>query len=165
MNVLLTCAGRRNYLIRYFKEALHGAGLVFAADANPYAPSLQEADKAFVVPSVEERDYIDVLLDICRQNAVRLLVPLNDLELPLLSNSRETLLAHGVVPLVSTEEVIQTCFDKLRTGLFLTKIGLTSPRTYTSIDDALHDVDRGNLFFPVAIKPRWGSASLGIEYP
>ncbi len=34
MNVLLTCAGRRNYLVHYFREALAGRGQVYAADAK-----------------------------------------------------------------------------------------------------------------------------------
>ena len=35
MNVLLTCVGRRNYMVEYFREALNGRGQVYAA--NSYA--------------------------------------------------------------------------------------------------------------------------------
>jgi len=165
MNVLFTCAGRRNYLINYFKEALSGNGQVFAADANPYAPALQEADKAFVVPPVDDSNYVDAILDICKQNAVRLLVPLNDLELPPLVESRDVFLSEGVVPLVSSEEVVQTCLDKWKTSQFLMRIGQNAPLTYLSVDDALQDTERCKLRFPVVVKPRWGTASIGIEYP
>lgn len=165
MNILFTCAGRRNYLVNYFKEALNGNGQVFTADANTYAPALQEADKAFVVPPLDDRNYVDTILDICKQNAVRLLVPLNDLELPLLGDSRDMFLSEGVVPLISSDEVVQTCFDKWKTSQFLMRIGQITPRTYFSVDDALQDIERGKLRFPVVVKPRWGTASIGIEYP
>jgi carbamoyl-phosphate synthase large subunit len=33
MNVMLTCAGRRNYLVQFFQQALNGRGRVFAGDA------------------------------------------------------------------------------------------------------------------------------------
>ena len=46
MNILFTCAGRRNYLINYFKEALKGEGKVFATDMQLTAPALVDADVA-----------------------------------------------------------------------------------------------------------------------
>ena len=42
MNVLLTCAGRRTYLVTAFKAAVGGAGRVLACDASADAPALQE---------------------------------------------------------------------------------------------------------------------------
>ena len=51
INILLTCAGRRNYLVDYFRQALAGRGQVFASDAALSAPALQEADRAFQVPA------------------------------------------------------------------------------------------------------------------
>ena len=38
-----------------------------------------------VVPEVYAPDYIDRLLDICRKHAVRAVIPLNDLDLPILA--------------------------------------------------------------------------------
>ena len=83
MNVLLTCAGRRSFAIRAFKQALNNCGQVFACDATPDAPALQIADNDFVVPSVDADNYLDVLLTICREQRVRLLIPALEPELPL----------------------------------------------------------------------------------
>jgi carbamoyl-phosphate synthase large subunit len=46
MNILFTCAGRRNYLLKYFHEALNGRGKIYAADMSSSAPALHEADES-----------------------------------------------------------------------------------------------------------------------
>ena len=89
MNVLVTCAGRRGYLVRSFQAAVGDAGSVFAADAAQEAPALQAADEAFIVPRVEDPGYVDRLLEICDERSVDLLISLNDLELPLIAWNRE----------------------------------------------------------------------------
>ena len=165
MNVLLTCAGRRNYLVGYFQKALDGRGSVLAADANADASSLYEADQALVVPLVSDRGYVDALLEICRQNQVRLLVPLNDLELPVIAARRSDFAAIGTLPLVSSPHVIDICFDKWKTAAFLQEIGLSTPKTYLTLEDALTAVSAGEISYPLAVKPRWGSASIGLEFP
>lgn len=163
MNVMMTCAGRRNYLVRYFRDALAGEGLVIAADASGDAPALQEADRAFVVPPVNHPSYLDVILDICREWGVRLLISLNDLELPGLARQRQRFLQIGILPLVSEPDVIDLCFDKWRAHAFLKEHGLDTPATYLSMMSALDAIAVGGLTFPVVVKPRWGTASIGIE--
>jgi carbamoyl-phosphate synthase large subunit len=164
MNVLLTSAGRRNYLINYFRDALQGSGHVFAADASADAPALQEADKAFVVPLASDSEYIDKIVHVCRQNEVGLLVSLNDLELPVIAKNRQLFLSNGTIPVISSPETINTCFDKWATHNFLQSIGVSSPKTYLSLHDARNALISGALSFPVVVKPRWGTSSIGIEF-
>jgi carbamoyl-phosphate synthase large subunit len=165
MNVLLTCAGRRNYLIGYFRQALAGRGEILAADANPAAAALQEADRAFQLPAVADPDYIPRLRSLCRDNGVRLLLSLNDLELPLLALHREQFLADGTIPVVARPEVVDLCFDKWATCRFLQSLGVPVPRTYSSLAQARVALEQGELSFPLVVKPRWGTASIGIDYP
>lgn len=40
MNILFTCAGRRTYLLKYFKEQLCNDGKVIGADMQLSAPAL-----------------------------------------------------------------------------------------------------------------------------
>jgi carbamoyl-phosphate synthase large subunit len=164
MNVLLTCAGRRNYLVEFFRVALEGRGQVYAADCSRDAPALHEADRAFVVPPLGHPEYIEHMLELCRANAVRLVVPLNDLELPVLARHRERFRDEGTVALVSSPEVIDTCFDKWATGRFLESCGVACPRTYLSLREARTALERGEIALPLVIKPRWGSASIGIVH-
>lgn len=165
MNVFLTCAGRRNYLLKFFQEALGNQGKVFAGDASIEAPTLQEADESFLLPRINHSEYFEKLLDICQQKQVRLLIPLNDLELPYLAKQRDRFLAIGTILVVSSPEVIDICFDKFATFQFLQNLGISAPKTYLSLAEARAAIGRGEITFPLVVKPRWGSASIGIEYP
>lgn len=164
MIVLLTCAGRRNYLVIAFREALDGRGEVCAADASPHAPALQEADRAFLVPPLAAPGYVEHLLALCRTHGVRLLVSLNDLELPLLAAARERFAALGTIAVVPSAEAVRVCSDKWATAEFLRRIGVAAPATYLSLADACRALERGEVGFPLVLKPRWGTASIGVEY-
>lgn len=163
MNIMLTCAGRRNYLIQYFRDTLRGQGQVFAADTSSNAPAMQEADKAFVLPHVSSSNYIPTLLDVCKNTNVHLLISLNDLELPILAAQKKLFTDIGTIPVVSSFEVIDICFDKYKTYEFLQKCGLPTAKTYLSLAEAYDALESSEINFPVIIKPRWGSASIGIE--
>lgn len=165
MNILFTCAGRRNYLINYFKEALKGEGKVFATDMQLTAPSLVDADVALKVPAIYSEDYIPSLLKIVQKNSIKAVISLNDLELPILSENKSKIEALGAKVIVSNENAIKIAFDKWETVKFLVQNGLKSPKTYVDLEKAKEALQRGDLNFPLVIKPRWGSASIGIDFP
>jgi carbamoyl-phosphate synthase large subunit len=167
MNVMLTSAGRRSYSVEIFKEAVGNRSQVFACDCSADAPALQKADKAFVVPSIDHKEYIDTLLAICEDHQIGLLVPALEPELPLLATNRARFLAVATVPLVSDPEIIATCCDKLAAAAsrFLSKCGLRVPHTFNSLDTARAALSRGDIAFPLVIKPRWGVGSIGVEFP
>src|SRR5690606_35777472 len=93
-----------------------------------------------------------------------LLLSLNDLELPLLARHRDRFRARGTTAVVSSPEVIDICFDKWATGQFLAACGIAGPKSFLSLHDAQTALDRRELALPLVIKPRWGSASIGIAY-
>lgn len=164
MNILFTCAGRRNYLIDYFKEALNGQGQVFAADMSVSATALAEADKSFVLPSVTDSLYFDKLLEVVRENDVNVIISLNDLELPLLAEKKEEFKKRGVKVIISSPSVIDICFDKFKTNKFAEELGIRVPNTYLDVKKVEEDLNNGSLCFPLAVKPRWGSASEGLLF-
>lgn len=163
--ILFTCAGRRNYLINYFKEALNGQGFVIAVDKEFNAPALIDADIAIEVPNIYDDDYISKLKEIVIKYNVTAIISLNDLELPVLAKYRNELESETTKVIVSSEAAISIGFDKWKTYNFLIKIGLNSPKTYIDINDAVTAIEKGELKFPLVLKPRWGSGSLGIEIP
>ncbi|MGE0088158.1 MAG: ATP-grasp domain-containing protein [Bacteroidales bacterium] len=165
MNILFTCAGRRNYLIEYFKQALQGKGVVVAADMQLSAPAMAVADKAYLVPEVYADNYIELIKEICKKEKIKAIISLNDLELPILAESKAVFESIGVNVLVSDSEVIDVCFDKVKSMDFAASIGLNTPKTYLSLSEAEMAFDKGDLSFPLVVKPRWGSASIGIEFP
>lgn len=165
MNILFTCAGRRHYLLEYFKQAMNGEGRILGADMQKSAPALVVADKSFIVPEIYDSKYIDVILTICAEERVDALISLNDLELPVLASARKRFEKIGVKLIVSSDEVIDICFDKWKTFEFANKNGFKTPKTFVSLDIAQKALETGEIKFPLVVKPRWGSASIGIDFP
>lgn len=165
INILFTCAGRRNYLINYFKEALKGNGKVFASDMQLTAPALVDADVAIKVPGIYDESYIPNLKKIIKEHDIKAIISLNDLELPILSKHKAELEKLGAKIIVANEKAISIAFDKWKTVTFLEANGLKSPKTFIDINKAIQALEKGELKYPVVLKPRWGSASIGIDFP
>ena len=164
MNILFTCAGRRNYLINYFKEALKGSGKVYAADMQTTAPALIDADVAIKSPSIYDENYISFLESIIKEHDINAIISLNDLELPILAKHKQRLSSNGTNIIISSEDAIRKAFDKWETVSFLHSNGLKSPRTYIDLAEAKKALESGELKYPVVIKPRWGSASIAVDF-
>lgn len=164
MNILFTCAGRRTYLLEYFRENLDYDDKIVATDMQLSAPALTAADIREQVPAVYAEDYINRTLEICHKYNVKGIIPLNDLELPILSESANKFISQGILPIVSRADIIDICFDKLKTAQFLESIGINTPKTYSSLSHALDAIKSGEIVFPLVLKPRWGSGSIGIEF-
>lgn len=163
MNILFTCAGRRNYIINYFKEAIGDKGFIYAADMQLSAPALVDAHKAFVVPGIYEPSYITELSTICQNENVDAIISLNDLELPILSANKSKFEKINVNVIVSSEKVIDITFDKFKAYEFAVQHLINTPITYISLKSAKYDIYNNQLSFPIVLKPRWGSASIGID--
>jgi len=163
MNILFTCAGRRTYLLKYFKENMTEGDRVVATDMQLTAPALQVADIKLKVPAVYDPLYIDVTLDVCKEQKIDAVISLNDLELPILAENKKAFEAIGVKVIVSSPEVIDIAFDKYKTALWVESLGLKAPKTYVRLADAKSALAFGDIEFPLFLKPRWGSGSIGLE--
>ncbi|MFA0358884.1 ATP-grasp domain-containing protein [Vibrio breoganii] len=161
MNILLTSAGRRTYLINYFKEALADNGKVFAANSH-LTYSLSQADEYVLTPTIYSDDYIPFLLKLCKSKKIDVLVSLFDIDLPILSKNIQEFSNNGTKLIVSSEEVIDVCNDKWKTFNFLIDNGLPTPLTFIDKEMALRAIDQKQLSYPVIVKPRWGMGSIGI---
>ena len=163
MNILFTCAGRRTYLLKYFKENLSEEDKVVATDMQLTAPALQAADIRLQVPAVYDPKYIDITLNICKEHNVDALISLNDLELPILAKNNTRFEEIGVKVIVSAPAVIDIAFDKYKTAQWIESLGLNAPKTYVRLEDAKKALAEGEIAFPLFMKPRWGSGSIGLE--
>lgn len=163
MNILFTCAGRRTYLLKYFKENMSAEDKVVATDMQLSAPALQAADVKIQVPAVYDPKYIDITLNICKEQKIDALLCLNDLELPILSENKSRFEALGVKVIVSDPEVIDIAFDKYKTAQWVESLGLNAPKTYVTLASAKEALAKGEISFPLFMKPRWGSGSIGLE--
>ena len=133
MNILFTCAGRRTYLLKYFKENMLPEDKVVATDMQLSAPALQVADVKLQVPAVYAPEYIDVTLDICKKYAIDALISLNDLELPILAAQKASFEKLGVTVIVSEPRVIDIAFDKYLTTQWVENLGLKAPQSYVNL--------------------------------
>lgn len=163
MNILFTCAGRRTYLLKYFKENMSEGDKIVATDMQLSAPALTAADIKVQVPAVYDPSYIDVTLDICKKYNINALLCLNDLELPILAENKARFEAIGVTVIVSDPKVIDIAFDKYKTAQWVESIGLNAPKTYVTLASAKEALAKGEIAFPLFMKPRWGSGSIGLE--
>ena len=163
MNILFTCAGRRTYLLKYFKENLSEGDKIVATDMQLSAPALQVADVKIQVPAVYDPEYVNITLRICEEQKIDALFSLNDLELPILAENKARFEAIGVKAVVSDPKVIDIAFDKYKTAQWVESLGLTAPKTYVRLEDCKKALAAGEIDFPLFMKPRWGSGSIGLE--
>ena len=163
MNILFTCAGRRTYLLKYFKENLSEGDKIVATDMQLSAPALQVADVKIQVHAVYDPEYVNITLRICEEQKIDALFSLNDLELPIIAENKARFEAIGVKVVVSDPKVIDIAFDKYKTAQWVESLGLKSPKTFVRLEDAKRALESGELHFPLFMKPRWGSGSIGLE--
>lgn len=161
MNILLTSAGRRGYLVHFFKEALAGKGKVHVANSIKSSAMLH-GDQSVITPLIYDPNYIPFIKNYCIENCIDAIVPLFDIDLPILSKHIEEFKDNGVQIIVSREEVTRLCNDKWLTYSFLNDRHIKTPKTFLTISDAEEAVKMGIIKFPLIIKPRWGMGSISI---
>ena len=160
MNILLLSAGTREYLVRYFRGALSG-GSVVAADADSFSPALYEADSRYIVSPVTSPDYIRRVLAVCEKERIAGVLSLIDPELSVLAKHERQFAALGVKVVGSSLELCEFAYDKRRTYRWLTENGYPCARYWTDPASFFRAEERGEVRFPVIIKPAKGSASVG----
>lgn len=161
VNILFTSAGRRTYIIHYFQQSLQGKGKVFASNSI-YTYTLGQADGHTLTPEIYNPDYIPFLLQYCKENSITAIIPLFDIDLPILAKHRTLFEQEGITLIVSDYQVAQTCNDKWATYQLLKQAGLNQPPTFLSLADATKALESGAIEFPLIVKPRWGMGSIGI---
>lgn len=160
MNILLTSAGRRAYIVDYFK-ACRGIGKVHASN-NIFTIALKRADAYFISPLIYDKDYIPSIIDYCKRNNINAVLSLFDIDLLVLAKNRQAFEEQGIRLILAPASFVEICNDKWNTYNFIRSIGLQSPKTYLRIDDVKRAILNDEICYPIIIKPRWGMASMGI---
>lgn len=163
MNILILSAGTRNKIVQYFKREVGSAGRVVATDCSNLAPAVYDADAFYLVPRITAPDYLECILDICKKEHIDGVFSLIDPELSLLARERERFLEIGTTPVISPYDLVETCFDKYRMFLMLQKMNIPTGKCYVKKEDFFDAVGRGEISYPVFVKPVKGSASININ--
>jgi len=151
MVVLFTCAGQRVDIVRAFRAA---GAVALGADADLLAPALFHADLQAIVPRISDPGYVAALAALVREHDVRLIVPLNDLDHPVLSRASDQLAP--ALLLLPDADVCARMSDKLEAHEFFVEHGIPSPRSW------LPNAVPADARYPLLVKAREGFGSRHI---
>ena len=134
-----------------------------ATDCSKLAPAIYEADKYYIVPRIDDKDYLNCILDICIKEKINGLISLIDPELSLISENIVKFKEIGVTPIISEHKNVEMCFNKYKMYQFLVENGIRTAKTYIDKNEFYKDLEKENMKFPVFVKPIEGSASININ--
>lgn len=163
MNILLLSSGTRNKIVQYFRKTLDGQGNVVCTDMSNLAPSVYEADKFYTVPRMTAPGYLDVILDVCKNEKIDGVLSLIDPELSLLAENKEKFAAVGTTVIGSSYELCEMSLDKYEMYKWLSGHGYKCAKSYMDKELFFADVEAGKAKYPVFVKPARGSASIAIS--
>ena len=162
-NLLCCNVGRRGRLMLDFRRSLAGRGKVIATDNWSVAPALFLADKMYMVPKIHDPSYMETVLDICRKEKIRAVTSFIDPEIEVLAGQREVFRSQGILPLCPSWETARLCFDKYEMFRHLRAHGVRTVLTYRDLASFKEGLAKGEIAFPVFIKPVTGSGSVGAR--
>lgn len=163
MNILFCSAGRRCELLKDFKKTLDGNVKIVVTELSKFAPALNFADKAYIVPKINDENYMNVILDICKKEEINAVTTLIDPEIEILAANRDKFKSIGVEVLAPYKETAELCFDKYKMFKYLKENDINTVNTYGCLDDFEKDYENNKIIFPVFVKPRNGSGSVGAR--
>ncbi|WP_196811649.1 ATP-grasp domain-containing protein [Butyrivibrio sp. VCD2006] len=163
MNILFTSVGRRCELLKDFRQALGDKVRMVVTDNSPFAPAPAFADAVYGVPLINHEDYIPKILEICKKEKIDAITTLIDPEISILADNRDKFEELGVTVLAPYKETADLCFDKYEMFKYLSKNGIPTVLTFGSFADFKESFDKGEISFPVFVKPRTGSGSVGAR--
>lgn len=163
MNILLTGVGRRNYLVKYFKDALREInGRVHAMNSTMDTPGMREADVAVQAPLASDQSYEVFLLDYCVQYNIQLIISLFDIEVLKLARLKNRFKDKNIEIVVADETVMEYANDKWRLQDFLRERNFLTQPAFIEWDEWEQAVALNKIKFPVFVKPRCGMGSIGV---
>jgi carbamoyl-phosphate synthase large subunit len=149
-------------VVQYFKTAFAEQGRIVCTDCSPYAPALYEADAHYIVPRITAPDYLEVLYEICKKEAITGVLSLIDPELSLIAAHEAQFRALGVQIIGSDYELCERTLNKWELFGWMEAHGYPCAKTYCTMEAFCAALERGEVQFPVFVKPMKGSASIQI---
>ncbi len=133
---------------------------VVGFEARSLARGQYDCDVAFQSPLASSPEFIPFILDCCAREGVTLLIPGSDFEAVALAEQRDALSSQGVSTVVGPAEVVRLCRDKFAIAQHVRPQGGAFVETW-KLTDVLEGASP--LSYPVVIKPRAGSGSVGVQ--
>lgn len=162
VNLLITSAGRRGYIVEYFKKAIGNEGRVYAGNSSSFSAAFSYADGHIITPLIYDNAYIPFLLDFCKANKIDFVISLFDVDLLVLAQNKQKFREIGTEVIVSPAQIVDRCNDKWKTYLFCKENGINTAKTYFNLEEVSSESEKGTLLFPLIVKPRWGMGSIAM---
>ena len=159
MNVLVTCGGRWAGVVSQLRTAMRQVealqdGQLFVASYDAFTPAGYFANGHLMVPPIRDAAYIDRLIDVCHTHAIRVLVPLVDVDLERLAPAVDRFREAGTTVICPPTDLMELGLDKLRFARFAEANGLNHPKTCLPSEIS-------ELTLPIFYKKRRGHGSIG----
>ena len=162
-NILLCSAGRRCALVKAIRNSLADKGNIIVADMDNTAPALYFANKGYVVPRLDSNEYIEHIIDICKKESINVVTTLIDTEVALLAKNKDKFSDIDTMLLTSSFETAELCQDRYSIYKILTENNINAVKTYYTYDEAENAIKTKEISFPVFVKPRYGTGSIGSK--
>lgn len=154
MNVLITSAARKVWLVEAFRRAVAPfGGNVWAADADPFAVAMRFADRTLLLPAIDSKEFEPALLEACDAFDIQLVIPTRDGELAWFAERTTTFSRIGVTVLVADSSTIGLCQDKHAFVTHCEINGFAVP--------AVIPKPTPGLSYPLFARPRTGAGGRG----
>ncbi len=163
MNILVLSAGTRNKVIQFFKKELGPNGKVIATDCSNLAPAVYDADKFILVDRITAPGYMDRIFEICKEEKIDAVLSLIDPELSMIAKDADKFRSIGVTPIISDASLVNMSFNKYEMAREFKAKGLPTAKCFLSVKDFKEANSKGEIDYPVFVKPVCGSASLHIN--
>ncbi len=135
---------------------------IYGLDINPLAFGLHDCDHKFIVPRLDDPQFLTKLLKICTDNEIDMIIPGTDQEALFYSEHKKVFKEHGVTVIASDLEFLQLTRDKVACGREFEAYADIFVKGYYSKASFKAALKAGIIDFPVIAKPGSGSGSIGI---
>lgn len=159
-NILVTCVGSGVGQSVVDSLFLTKRNNIIGCDANRNVYAYKYCTKFYTVPSIYADNYLEFILEICKNNDINLVIPGHDHELFLFSQERKRFENHDIKLMVSKPDLIKISRNKYDWYSFFNVRGCSVVPTMILAD---FKSNPDESFFPAIIKPVGGSASQGIS--
>src|SRR5699024_5105860 len=166
LNIVVGSAGRRLYLLRWFRvamDALDISGRIIVTDSDPSSAAFTAGDDAVLMPRYSDPRYEDAMLQMVDEYQPAMFVSVNDWELLKLGEGLGSeLRSRGVVVPGISDDDIANVTDKLRLMMTLSDAGIQTPQTVLASDSA-GVAKLKATHSRLVVKDRMGSGSSGLQ--
>ncbi|WP_114853293.1 ATP-grasp domain-containing protein [Brachybacterium sp. YJGR34] len=165
--IVIGSAGRRLYLVDWFRDALAALGLegrIVVTENDPTSAAASYGDLARAMPRYGDPAYGEALIALVEELRPCLFLTVNDYELTHLhveTDLAEQLRARGVLVPGVSRAWQHGCADKLRMARLLDSLGVPTPATVLG-DDAEGIAALAGCAEELVVKHRLGSGSSGL---